>query len=75
MKFTWALQFYVKAQCCERISISRANVIGLPEVLQHGDDGEVNLRVFLGRHERPHAVVDGAIFLAAAQERLKRKME
>ena len=40
-------------------------------MLEDGDDGEEPLGVPLGRHERPHAVVDGAVSLATAKERLK----
>ena len=55
----------------EHLNLSPRNIIVLPEVVQHGNDGKVLLRVALGRHQRPHAVVDGAILLAAAQERLQ----
>ena len=56
----------------EHLNLPPRNIIVLPEVVQHGDDGKVLLRVALGRHKRPHAVVDGAILFAAAQERLQR---
>ena len=78
VKFTWAMEFSDKClkrgqlMFQEHLNLPPRNIIDLPEVVQHGDDGKVLLGVALGRHKRPHAVVEGAILFAAAQERLQR---
>ena len=77
VKFTWAMEFSDKgakgqSMFQEHLNLPPRNIIVLPEVVQHGDDGKVLLCVALGRHKRPHIVVDGAILFAAAQERLQR---
>ena len=60
-----------KLLCSAAKPLPRPQNVLLPEVVQHRNDREVLVRVALRRHERPQAVVRGAIPLAAAQERLQ----